>query len=138
MAQHVATGLLRSRAQKSHHAPDDDDNDDDLAGTPRIQGPDGDDDGDDDGNPLFDAARAKLLPHHDAHAEPDLMAAAAAGPTGMTGPRGRRRTYRRRYLGLMQLVLLNIVASWDVSMEFWPFHPRDLVIQFQRSCHPPP
>lgn len=30
------------------------------------------------------------------------------------------RTYRRRWFGLIQLILLNIVVSWDV----WPFFVR--------------
>lgn len=35
------------------------------------------------------------------------------------------RVYKRRWFGLAQLVLLNIVVSWDVSRRFLlhPFHP---------------
>ena len=28
------------------------------------------------------------------------------------------RVYKRRFLGLTQLVLLNVIVSWDVSLEY--------------------
>lgn len=37
---------------------------------------------------------------------------------GSNAPTGYR-TYRRRWIGLAQLTLMNIIVSWDVS---WSFH----------------
>lgn len=35
------------------------------------------------------------------------------------------RVYKRRFFGLAQLVLLNIVVSWDVSIYLYPTLHRD-------------
>lgn len=41
-------------------------------------------------------------------------------------PDGRAyRTYKRRWFGLVQLVLLNIVVSWDVSLPLPPYTKGD-------------
>lgn len=46
------------------------------------------------------------------------------------------RVYKRRWFGLAQLVLLNIVVSWDVSLvSFYLFCP--VPSSFQSSMYPP-
>lgn len=32
------------------------------------------------------------------------------------------RTYKRRWFGLIQLTLMNIIVSWDVSLKFQPLN----------------
>jgi len=32
------------------------------------------------------------------------------------------RTYKRRWFGLIQLTLMNIIVSWDVSLELQPLN----------------
>jgi hypothetical protein len=48
-----------------------------------------------------------------------------AGDENATGESVRYRVYRIRWFGLLQLVLLNIVISWDVSLN-----PHDRIFSF--------
>lgn len=48
----------------------------------------------------------------------DLVADAAEADAGAERVVGYR-TYRRRWFGLVQLTLLNIIVSWDVSRSFF-------------------
>ena len=45
------------------------------------------------------------------------------------------RVYKIRWFGLAQLVLLNIVVSWDVSSKYYPLHParREILL----TLYPP-
>lgn len=50
----------------------------------------------------------------------------ADGTAGDVAP-GRRveyKVYKRRWFGLLQLTLLNVIVSWDVSISLFPFAPR--------------
>lgn len=46
------------------------------------------------------------------------------------------RTYKRRWFGLLQLVLLNIIVSWDVSLSTCLHLPTltDSVVAHLLSC----
>jgi hypothetical protein len=45
--------------------------------------------------------------------------------TGGTAAGAQYRVYKRRWFGLVQLTLLNIVVSWDVSVFFFPLFVTD-------------
>ena len=38
------------------------------------------------------------------------------------------KVYKRRWFGLMQLVLLNVIVSWDVSLKYMFLVPTRLVV----------
>jgi hypothetical protein len=43
------------------------------------------------------------------------------------------RTYKRRWFGLLQLILLNIVVSWDVGCSFNPIN-LNRVVDYDAIC----
>ena len=54
-----------------------------------------------------------------------MQDSSGAGLEGTLSSGGEFKTYKRKYFGLVQLVLLNIIVSWDVSATFSPrcFNP---------------
>lgn len=69
---------------------------------------------------MGDAAGTRRL-HADGHAGtgaavPDGAGDAGAGTTGIAPV--EYKVYKRRWFGLAQLTLLNIIVSWDVSLPF--------------------
>lgn len=82
---------------------------------------------------IYPAAQGSSSRAHDGNGEIEAQAAAARGrrpKPKQSYSHAHYKVYKRRWLGLAQLVLLNIVVSWDVSIHIYqhntaPYHVVD-------------